>query len=84
MWLRSVIFHCCPFIFRFFFTSVGSLKSEPTIVKKNLNIKGHLLKFVSSLLYLRMKDAYHIQKIGTVLEKKRLERLERKRKAEQM
>ena len=43
MWLRSVIFYWCPFIFRFFFTSVGSLKSEPTVVKKNLDIKGHLL-----------------------------------------
>ena len=61
IWLRSVIFHWCPFIFRFFFISVGSLKSEPTIVKKNLNIKGHLLKFVSSLLYLRKKDAYHMR-----------------------
>ena len=26
---RSVNVHCCPFIFRFCLTSVGSLKSEP-------------------------------------------------------
>ena len=46
MWLRSVLFHCCPFKFRFFFTSVGSLKSEPTVVKKNLDIKGHQWKII--------------------------------------
>ena len=46
MWLRSVLFHCCPFKFRFFFTSVGSLKGEPTVVKKNLDIKGHQWKII--------------------------------------